>query len=132
MAKKSLKEIDDAFCTQILLESRVRILLKEGVALKVFDEKNRQSIITHEPVKAGQPQIQQVIIGTYKEYSAWGSLNDPSIEIKSGEYGFSVHCSDIEDYAVLNRGETEDAVLGGGLEGAVIGDYKIGRVLERS
>ena len=101
--EKTLEEISDAFNTEIPIGSLVRVVLTIGLGVE-YDEKHKQIKITKPELEMGmkKPELE----GYFLEFSSYGSPDDPSLEFETEcEYCFTLRCSQIDDYEVLEEPE---------------------------
>jgi hypothetical protein len=97
---KALDEIDTAFCVKVPRGALVRLVLERGLDI-TYDKKLRTILVTPaQKLVFGMPQHE--LVGKFVEYSGYGWEGDGLLrfETKDG-YRFSVPCSQLHDYQVL-------------------------------
>jgi hypothetical protein len=99
---KELEEIDYDFCFIVPFEALVELTLKRGL-VATYDHKMKYiDIGPAKDVHFGMSQ--ERLTGRFKEYSDFGASGDASLNfVRDDGYCFSLFCSGIDDYKVLQQ-----------------------------
>ena len=101
---KTLEEISDEFALDVEIGSSVRLVLIKGLDVRYDKERKTIHITPAKKLEIGMPN--QQLVGVLKEYSDWGGSGDPALEFETDDgYAFTLDCSQIENYEVLESGD---------------------------